>query len=266
MTERISQFGIAFLVVAMLVAAVTALSAVTTESTVRGGGDLWSGPDKASAVEAPNWIETFDTYRTGTQLHGVGGWKGWNNNPVAGAFTSNTQAHSALNSVDVVGVTDLVHEYLGYDSGSWTYIAWQFIPSGTTGTPYFIMLNQYDDLGGNDNWSVQVQFDPTIGTVINTGLSVSNPVFLRRDQWVEIRVVIDLDSDTQTFYYDGQELYTGTWSNQVSGGGIAAIAAVSLAAIGSSSVFYDDISLTTNLLFGDGFESGDTLAWTTTVP
>jgi len=64
------------------------------------------------------------------------------------------------------------------------------------------------------------------------------------DQWVQIRVDIDLDADTQTFYYNNQMLYTDTWSGHVSGGGALNIGAVDLFANGSTSVYYDDIFLT----------------------
>jgi hypothetical protein len=58
-----------------------------------------------------------------------------------------------------------------------------------------------------------------------------------------LRVEIDLNSDNQDFYYNDQLLYSGSWADGVSGGGILAIGAVDLFANGASSVFYDDISL-----------------------
>ena len=63
------------------------------------------------------------------------------------------------------------------------------------------------------------------------------------DQWVEIRVEIDLDNDTQSFFYNNVLLYSGTWSGEVSGGGVTSIGAVDLFANGSSVVYYDDLSL-----------------------
>ena len=55
--------------------------------------------------------------------------------------------------------------------------------------------------------------------------------------------MIDLDNDNQLFYYDDQLLYSGSWEEGVTGGGIAAIGAVDLFANGASAIFYDDISL-----------------------
>ncbi|MDH3402579.1 MAG: hypothetical protein OES32_18375 [Acidobacteriota bacterium] len=225
-------------------------------------------PPPLEVPEGPGtWSEDFDGYATGMQLHGVGGWKGWDNMPAFGALTSAVQARSVPNSVDILGASDLVHEYFGYTSGIWTYIAHQYIPSTSAGPSYFILLNTYND-GGPYNWSTQVCFNIDTGLVIDdvaadcaTGTSLP----LVYDQWVELRVVIDLDADTQTFYYGGVPLFTDTWTGHVSGGGIANIGAVDLFANAATSVFYDDMSLS-NEIFADGFESGDTNAWSSTVP
>lgn len=234
------------------------------DPNLNGGVVLGPLADAPSGPGA-NWIDHFDTYATGSQMHLQGGWKGWDNSPAAGALTSATQARSAPNSVDILGASDLVHEYTGYTAGTgtWTYTAWMYLPTGSTGTTYFIMLNTYAD-GGPNNWSVQVQFNNATGTLTNDGTSGGSlPIVY--DQWVKIEVVIDLNSDIQTFSYNGAVLYSGTWSGQVSGGGVVNIAAVDLFANGASSAFWDDISLS-NLPFVDGFESESTIEWHYTTP
>ncbi len=209
-----------------------------------GGGSLdWNiFEDASGAPELVDWSDNFDSYATGSQMHGQGGWKGWFNDPAAGALTSSAQARSAPNSVDILGASDLVHEYSGYTTGQWTYTAWQFVPDNTTGASYFILLNSYDDAGATNNWSVQVQFDSAQNLVINDGVSGGN-LPLVKGQWVEIRVEIDLDANTQAFYYNNQQLYTGSWTEELSGGGAVNIGAVDLFANNASSVFYDDVSL-----------------------
>jgi hypothetical protein len=249
------------LAAALLMCAVPALA---VDSALGGGVPVsLARPAAAPELAGTNWIEHFDTYATGSQMHGQGGWKGWFNDPAAGALTSDVQARSPLNSVDINGSTDLVHEYSG-NTEVWTYTAWQYLPSSFSGTTYFIMLNSYDDAGANLNWSVQVNFDSASGTVTNEGAS-GGALAILYDQWVEIRVVIDLTGNTQTFYYGGQMLYTGTWTEEVSGGGALTIGAVDLFANGASTVYYDDISLS-DLPFLDGFESGDTNEWHFTLP
>jgi len=56
--------------------------------------------------------------------------------------------------------------------------------------------------------------------------------------------VLDLTHDTWALYYGGQLLYQGTCSGEVSGSVISNLAAINLFANGSSSVYYDNLSLT----------------------
>ncbi len=217
--------------------------------TISNLGELplnWELFEEAPPTRAPevDWNENFDSYLAGSDLHGQGGWHGWDNNPGAGALVSDVQSHSSPNSVDINGASDLVHEYTGYDTSFWAYTAWQYIPSGFNGDSFFILLSNYTDLGPY-NWSVQVRFDSVDGQVVNEGVS-GGTLPLITDQWVEIRVEIDLVNDQQSFYYGGNLLYSGTWTGEQLGGGILNIAAVDLFANGASTVYYDDISLVEN--------------------
>ncbi|MCB8942744.1 MAG: choice-of-anchor B family protein [Ardenticatenaceae bacterium] len=226
-----------------------------------GDADLdWDIFEDASSGFGGSWSDNFDSYATGSQMHGQGGWKGWDNSPAAGALTSNAEALSAPNSVDILGASDLVHEYSGYTSGQWIYTAWQFVPDTFAGTSYFIMLNTYAD-GGSNNWSVQVQFDSASNLVLSDNDGATLPLI--KGQWVEIRLEIDLDADVQTFYYDGQMLYQKSWVDGVSGGGVANIAAVDLFANNASTVYYDDISLAAPLTTCD---AADPIDWVSVMP
>jgi subtilisin family serine protease len=199
------------------------------------------------APELVDWFEDFDSYPTGQDLHGVGGWKGWFNDPAATAFTTDVQAHSAPNSVDIATTSDLVHEYAGYDTSTWRYTAWQYVPNDFSGESYFLLLNQYDDSGAPLNWSTQVHFESTQDLVIADGAGAGQTLPLIRGQWVEIRVEINLDTDWQQFYYDDQLLFEGSWTEGMSGGGILNIGSVDLFANGASSVYYDDLSLVSTI-------------------
>lgn len=190
------------------------------------------------------WSDNFDGYATGMQLHGVGGWTGWNNTPGAGAMTTNVQARSAPNSVDILGATDLVQTYT-VSSGQWIFTAWQYIPGNMSGTSYFIMLNQYDNTCATCNWSVEVQFQSATGLMVDDGGSAATMPYTA-DQWVEIRLEIDFDADTQAFYYNNAPLYTAQpWNGYISGVGTGSnsLQALDLFANGATSVYYDDLSL-----------------------
>ncbi len=224
------------------VMSVTAIQPFTITNS--GGTDLnWVIFEDADLLTRNGgWSDDFDSYATGAQLHGLGGWFGWGNDVAFGALTSDVQARSVLNSADINGNSDLVHPYT-QTSGIWTYTAWQYIPGSFSGTSYFIMLNQYDHACTPCNWSVQVNFNSATGLMTDDGGANSMPYVT--DAWAKIEVVVDLDADTQTFFYNGNILYSGVWNGYISGagGGSDVIAAVDLFANGASTIYYDDLSL-----------------------
>ncbi len=226
----------------------------------------WSIFESEATAPLGGWMDDFDSYATGSQIHGQGGWKGWFNDPNAGALVVDDEARSAPNSVEIVGASDLVHEYVGYSSGVWTYTAWQYLPANFSGESYFILLNQYDDSGATNNWSTQVRFNAALNQVTADGAGAGPSLPLIRDQWVEIRVVIDLDNDNQAFYYGDNLLYEASWTDGLSGGGRLNIAAVDLYANGASAVYYDDLSLTDDMGGGAACDTPSDLPWLSVDP
>jgi len=188
------------------------------------------------AATAAPWFEDFDSYATGSMLHGQGGWKGWDNNPAWDAPTSSAQSFSSPNSAEIGGNADLVHEY-SVAGGYAQYSTMQYIPRDSTGVNYFILLNEYND-GGSKDWSVQTLFDMAAGEVSSYYVAGSTlPIVW--DQWVEFRCLIDLDANTVTEYYNGNMLATHEWDD----GGSNTLAAVDLFGNGGSPIFYDDMSV-----------------------
>lgn len=210
-----------------------------------------------SAAASADWYENFDSYAPGSQIVGQGGWEEWGTG--AGALVSNLYSISPTNSVEVVGATDLVHQYSGYTTGKWLYTAWIYIPNDFSGLTYFIMLNTYNT-GGPYDWSVQVGFDSTDGKIhadCGSGNQIAYLDFVT-GEWACIQVFIDLDVDWVQIYYNGHllddpqladdpDLGGGyQWTGGVFGGGTGAlnIGAVDLFANAATPVFYDDMSLT----------------------
>lgn len=202
------------------------------------------------------WGDNFDSYKAGSQVVGQGNWEEWG--PGAGALVSNAQSRSKSNSIDIVGATDLVHQYTGYTKGTWEYSAWQYIPKATVGKQYFILMSMY---GATNKWAVQVAFNPATGNVeADAGGGRASNAALIYDKWVQIQVVIHLDDDWVQFYYDGilldstavadHAVHGGGWTwtygpfGSTTYGGALAIGAVDLYANTATSVYYDDISLT----------------------
>ena len=184
------------------------------------------------------FVADFDAYEAGTDLHGVDGWKGWDNTAGAGAPVSDTVALSGTNSVEIVGSADLVHEF-DIAGGVIEFSAMQYIPSGTSGTSYFILLNSYDD-GANQDWSVQTLFNLDAGTVSSYYVEGSEAEIVF-DEWVSMDLVIDLDNNTVVEYYNGVELASHQWDDNEHG----TLGAIDLYGNGASSVYYDDITIST---------------------
>jgi hypothetical protein len=208
-----------------------------------------------------DWEDDFEAYDVGSGLHGQGGWKCWDSNPIYDAFISNAQSHSPEKSVDIIsnpasGDCDMVHEYSGYDTGQWTYTAWQYIPTDFDGIQYFILLSDYSD-GGPYAWAVQIEFDSASQRATSTWDEPNDPNYpdyegpvylpLITGRWVELRTEIDLDADWFRFYYDNELLAGKPWTAGPNNDyiGSPVIDAVDLYAnFALSSIYYDDMSLT----------------------
>jgi alpha-galactosidase-like protein len=210
-----------------------------------------------------DFLENWDSYVVGSNVHGQGGWKGWANDPNAGAFVDDAQSVSPSNSINIEGASDLIHEFSGYTSGVWTVTAQQYIPDDFAGENYFIFENVYSDVDPNViSWSTQVVFRN--GNVENFD-GAANPGSLPyvTGEWVELKLVIDLDLDVQTFYYGGTELYSGSWTDQFPDQGVPGIlniGSIDLFANGGSTVFYDDVSIVAGTSSGFGVTlEGDSL-------
>lgn len=192
-----------------------------------------------STVALADWSDNFDSYSNGQQLHGVGGWTGWDNSAGAGALVTNVQSSSAPHSADIVGGSDLVQQFSGYTSGSWTFLSRVFIPENFTGSSFFIMLNQYNH-GGPYNWSIQSHFDAATNTFADDFNPVAAVPFTR-GVWNDLRVFINLDANTRTMYLNGNVVSQGNWTTDANS--LVNIGAIDLFANGAGSVFYDDMQL-----------------------
>jgi MYXO-CTERM domain-containing protein len=191
-----------------------------------------------SATASANWYEDFDSYQTGSGLHGQGGWAGWEGDPQWDAYVTDLYSRSAPNSLESTLNTDIVQEFAGYTSGQWTLTAWQYVPEDFAGESYIVLLNTYGV--GVHNWSAQLRFDDE-GFVESE--FEGNQTDLIYEQWVEVRFEIDLDADVQDIYYDGNLLSSKSWTDGVSGGGALNIGAVDIFANGASPIYWDDMSL-----------------------
>ncbi|MEN6577874.1 MAG: hypothetical protein ABFD90_16130 [Phycisphaerales bacterium] len=186
---------------------------------------------------ASEFAEDFESYVAGTGLHGQGGWKGWDDAASADALVSNLYARSGRQSVEISGASDLVHEF-SLSGGKWILTAHQYVPSDSRGISYFILLNTYNDDGPYD-WSIQTEYDLETGAIRPFTGDTDSGATIVYDQWVEIRLVIDLTANTFEEYYDSVKIAAGEWDDNTNG----TLGAIDLYANAASSVYYDDIKI-----------------------
>lgn len=202
------------------------------------------------AGEVSSWSEGFEVYELNSDIVGQGGWEMWgglSSSPTARVISD--MSHSGNISLKIRGKADqtgddIVHQFNGCTTEVWELSAWQYIPSNASGgTTYLILLNQYECDGSNYNWSTQIKFDPDLNIVESN--NDGSTLTLIKNEWVKVIVIIDLDNDTQSIYYDGQLLVTKSWTDGLSGGGELNIAAINLFSntLENVDVFYDDFIL-----------------------
>ncbi|MCK5117656.1 MAG: hypothetical protein KAR44_13755 [Candidatus Aegiribacteria sp.] len=184
-----------------------------------------------------DWSDNFDSYALGSGLIGQGGWDGWEGSAAADAFVSDTQALSAPHSLLSVPTTDIVQEFTE-TSGDWIMTGYCYIPTGSTGKQYFIMLNTYDGGTSTFNWSVQLEYDSDGGIV--TDYYSSSVTALINDTWVQVRAEIHLDINVYELYYNDVFLASNAWQD---GSGVNEIAALDIFSDGGSAIYWDDFTL-----------------------
>ena len=195
------------------------------------------------------WEDDFDSYPLGP-LHGQGGWEAWDNDPTTTGYVTDNQSHSPDNSAEIAwyGSTsaDMVYQFSGVGSGNWTLTTWSYVPSDMVGKSYILLLNKYEHGGSHviQDWSLQLEVSATIGRISDMD-NLDDWLPLITDEWVEIRVEIDLEGDIQTVYYDDVELLQKGWTDGVSPGGQKNLACIDLFAdtAVSSEVYWDDFTL-----------------------
>jgi len=192
------------------------------------------------------WIDNFDSYANDQFLDGGaddGGWEGWGYSPAVGAYVRDDYHYTNPYSVEISVASDLVHQYTGYTSGTWTFMTKIYIPVDFSGMSYFILLCDYDGVGSGNVWTVIVRFDSELDIVESEFNGEQAPIIYA--EWVAFRCRINLDSDWLQIYYDdvllAEHAYTDTV--QGTGGGSLNIAAVDLFANGATSVYYDDMMI-----------------------
>ncbi len=192
------------------------------------------------AAAVPPWHDPSDAYATGSSLIGQGGWSGWDNGTSTNATIVGTPNFSPPNSIRITSTSDVVHQFASATSGRYVFKTKWYVSSTSVGDTYFILLNKY--VAGTHafpDWSVQLRARASAGELRSLETNGTLPLVL--DAWADIRVEIDLDTNSTLIYYNNQFLTAHPWYQT---GGQAAIEAVDLYSDNLSSLsFHDDLAL-----------------------
>jgi hypothetical protein len=198
------------------------------------------------AAVTADWFDGFEDYPIGQGLHGQNGWAGWDNDPNVPGMVVGAPVFAGEKAFEVAAVTDMVHQYSGVNNFTPVYRAMQYIPEGIQGTSYFILMDTYTVGGDPKHWNVQVAFNDVSapGMVLDTytNPTQSTPLPIIYDQWVEIRVEMDMVNDGCKIFYGGNLLTAGTWT--IDAAGTLNLAAVDLYTGDATPVYYDNLNLT----------------------
>ena len=189
----------------------------------------------SSASAAVLYFEDFESFDAGTVLHEIAGWEGWYGDAGAAASVSDKYAFSGTKSVEANSSADAARVF-DITEGKWVLTVMQYIPSGTSGVSRFHMQNTYRSgtIGRSVQWSFSLS-DGVIGDDYDTGASAS----IIYDEWIELKLLIDLDNDLLEQYYNGELFSSRAWVYS----GTSQIHTIDLYGNGASSVYYDDIKI-----------------------
>jgi len=187
-------------------------------------------------VASADWSENFDSYTPGSGLAGQGGWDGWQGSTTVDAFVTDSISRSPSNSVAIRPTTDIVHTF-SERNGEWEMTAWSYIPSTATDSTFFIMLNSY--FPATNYWSIQLEFNNSTGMLTCENGDFTQTAIIY-DQWVEVKIEIDLESNECWKYYNGVEVEYWAWYGAP---GEKSIAALDLFSSGGSTIYWDDLNL-----------------------
>lgn len=194
------------------------------------------------------WFDNFDSYASNAVLDGPGGWQGADHVNSPGS-TSTAFARSGPNSLQTVAPNVPLRPFSGFDSGAWTFTAYQYIPSGPGNAVFFDLFNGYADSALHEI-SVQLHFNMASGMVYDDLLGSggnpspgSNQVPFVRDAWEPITVNFDLTANTYSALYNGAPIISGQWTRGSASAELSFQAVMLLTFQFSPAVYYDDMSL-----------------------
>lgn len=205
--------------------------------------------------------DNFDSYTTGEKLvlENPVNWTTWSNTPGSAEdpVISSDFSSTSPNSVKITGTNDAVLLLEDKTAGKYNIVFKMYIPAGNLG--YFNVLQDF--AGASSQWGLQVYFDAGgLGLLDGNGAGAASFTF-GYNQWIDLKVFVDLDEDWCMFYVNNALIHEYQWSLGTFGTGtLKKLDGVNFYAwnVGGTPLYYvDDVlyeMVTDNLIFED-FES-----------
>ena len=154
--------------------------------------------------ETVSLINNFDLLPVGSNMHDVPGWEGWFGDAQWAAKVTDIVAYSGTNSLEIMGTRDdVVPNWPMVQNGVYVASVMQYVPTGTDGLMHFGPLSSYGTSWDDTAWLGTLLSNCTTGLVyvneLTAGSRTEAP--LLRNQWVEVRIVMNFDGNACDFYY-----------------------------------------------------------------
>jgi len=185
------------------------------------------------------WLDDFDGYALGP-LAAQSLWEEWTGSSGVDANVDNAYSFTTSQSVMIVTNNDVVYDFANTPSGRptsgvWTKSIKTYVPSGSTGIGWHILMCNYPT---TLEWAVQTSFDASLGQVKDGTIGRK----LRYDEWVSLVVAIDFANNQYSSWYGNKPLAVNKVYSSL---GTSELSVVDLYgdAGGLSGLWYDDARL-----------------------
>lgn len=166
------------------------------------------------------FFDNFDSYAADSKLVQQGAlpeWQLWSGGAgtIEDPLVSTTVAYSGLNSVKIAPNNDLVLNLSPLTTGRYVISFFIYVATGKKG--YFNILNKF--AGANSIWAFQVFFGTNDTAKVDAGGDGIAKFPYTRGQWHHCRVIIDVDDDFATFFFNNTEIVSWQFSTGAFGTG-----------------------------------------------
>jgi len=102
---------------------------------------------------------------------------------------------------------DLVLIMNDYTTGVYSYDMKMYVPDGYCG--YF---NLQKTSTPGEEWAFQIYYQTNGDAVADAGAAAALTHSFNHDEWFDIKVIVDLDNDLATYYFNGEAMITYQWT------------------------------------------------------